>query len=163
SENGAATAATQTLSTAGFRTGTPGDADGRSATVIQYAKGQEAQAKAVAAFLPGAAGQETADGSGGPVGLGGGGLMPPAPAPRGGRGLLLPPPRPLRRRARRRATRTRSASTDDGAARTPDRHPPSGRHVHRHGGRASASSGHNTCTTDRLVLLSWIGDGRLAR
>jgi LCP family protein required for cell wall assembly len=80
SANGAATTATQTLAAAGFKTGTPGDADTRQTTVIQYKKGQESQAKAVAAFLPGATVQETDSVSTVTVILGEDGLMPTAPA-----------------------------------------------------------------------------------
>lgn len=78
--NGAAGTATQTFAAAGFRTGTAGDADNRSTTVIQYPKGQESQAKAVAAFLPGATVQETSDVSTVTVILGEDGLMPVDPA-----------------------------------------------------------------------------------
>ena len=80
SANGAATAATQTLTAAGFKTGTPGDADTRATTVIQYKSGQEAQAKAVAAYLPGAAVQQTDTVSTVTLVLGGDGIMPTAPA-----------------------------------------------------------------------------------
>lgn len=79
--DGAATTATQTLADAGFQTGTPGDADTRSTTVIQYPKGKEPQAKAVAAFLAGATVQETDQVSGVTVVLGEDGIMPAAPAP----------------------------------------------------------------------------------
>lgn len=79
SQNGAATTATQTLAAAGFATGTPGDADTHPSTVIQYPAGKEAQAKAVAAYLPGASVQETADVSTVTVVLGDDGIMPTAP------------------------------------------------------------------------------------
>lgn len=84
SQNGAATTASQTLAGAGFKTGTPGDADTRATTVIQYPSGQEAQAKAVAAYLPGASVQETASVSTVTVVLGDDGIMPAAPAAGGG-------------------------------------------------------------------------------
>ncbi|SDH58859.1 cell envelope-related function transcriptional attenuator common domain-containing protein [Leifsonia sp. 98AMF] len=84
SQNGAATTASQTLAGAGFKTGTPGDADTRATTVIQYPSGQEAQAKAVAAYLPGASVQETSSVSTVTVVLGDDGIMPTAPAAGGG-------------------------------------------------------------------------------
>ncbi|MFP3466345.1 LCP family protein [Leifsonia sp. SIMBA_070] len=80
SANGAATTATQTLAAAGFKTGTPGDADTRTTTVIQYKSGQEAQAKAVAAYLPGASVQQTDSVSTVTVVLGDDGIMPAAPS-----------------------------------------------------------------------------------
>ncbi|WP_431218772.1 LCP family protein [Leifsonia xyli] len=83
SANGAATTATQTLAAAGFTTGTPGDADTRTTTVIQYKPGQEAQAKAVAAYLPGASVQQTDAVSTVTVVLGDDGIMPAAPAAAG--------------------------------------------------------------------------------
>lgn len=52
--DGAAAAATSTLSGLGFGTGTAGSADNRVSTTIEYPKGMEAQAKALAAFVPGA-------------------------------------------------------------------------------------------------------------
>ncbi|WP_426625194.1 LCP family protein [Leifsonia sp. McL0607] len=79
SQNGAAGTATQTFTAAGFKTGTPGDADTTATTTIQYPKGQESQAKAVAALLPGAAVQETSSVTGVTVVLGDDGLMPAAP------------------------------------------------------------------------------------
>ncbi|NYD74505.1 LCP family protein [Leifsonia soli] len=93
SANGAATTATQTLAAAGFKTGTPGDADTRATTVIQYPAGQEAQAKAVAAFLPGAAVQETSGVSTVTVILGDDGIMPAAPSA-GGAATAPPAPAP---------------------------------------------------------------------
>ncbi|MGH1550858.1 LCP family protein [Leifsonia poae] len=83
SANGAATTATQTLAAAGFKTGTPGDADTHATTVIQYKAGQEAQAKAVAAYLPGASVQQTDSVSTVTVVLGDDGIMPTAPAAAG--------------------------------------------------------------------------------
>lgn len=80
SANGAATTATETLAAAGFKTGTPGDADTRATTVIQYKAGQEAQAKAVAAYVPGASIQQTDSVSTVTLVLGDDGLMPAAPA-----------------------------------------------------------------------------------
>ncbi|WP_025156543.1 LCP family protein [Leifsonia aquatica] len=78
SQNGAATTATQAFAAAGFKTGTPGDADTTATTTIQYPSGQEAQAKAVAALLPGASVQETGSVSGVTVVLGDDGIMPGA-------------------------------------------------------------------------------------
>ncbi|MGO4592834.1 LCP family protein [Leifsonia sp. 2TAF2] len=94
SANGAATTATQTLGAAGFKTGTPGDADTRATTVIQYPSGQEAQAKAVAAFLPGASVQETSSVSTVTVVLGDDGIMPAAPAAAGTAPKPNPAPAP---------------------------------------------------------------------
>ncbi|MDR6971544.1 LCP family protein [Leifsonia shinshuensis] len=95
SANGAATTATQTLAAAGFKTGTPGDADTRATTVIQYKSGQEAQAKAVAAYLPGAAVQQTDTVSTVTVVLGDDGIMPAAPAaPAPGGAPAAPAPAP---------------------------------------------------------------------
>jgi LCP family protein required for cell wall assembly len=95
SANGAATAATQTLAAAGFKTGTPGDAGTSATTLIQYPAGQEAQAKAVAGYLPGATVQETASASGVTVVLGQDGILPAAPtagAPSGGAPAATPTP-----------------------------------------------------------------------
>lgn len=78
--NGAAGSATSTFAAAGFKTGTAGDADTQPTTVIKYPSGQEAQAKAVAAYLPGASVQETSSVTGVTVVLGDDGLMPAAPA-----------------------------------------------------------------------------------
>lgn len=99
SQNGAATTATQTFASAGFKTGTPGDATSHPTTVIQYPSGQEAQAKAVAAYLPGAAVQQTADVSTVTVILGEDGIMPAAPGAGGsgggtGGGSTAPAPSP---------------------------------------------------------------------
>ncbi|MEO7018133.1 MAG: LCP family protein [Leifsonia sp.] len=80
SANGAATQATQTFASAGFKTGAPGDASATPTTLIQYPSGQEAQAKAVAALLPGATLQETSSVSGVTVVLGEDGAMPAAPS-----------------------------------------------------------------------------------
>ncbi|WP_223691940.1 LCP family protein [Leifsonia poae] len=79
SSNGAATTATQAFAAAGFKTGTPGDANTSATTIVQYPSGQESQAKAVAALLPGAAVQETSSVAGVTVILGDDGIMPSAP------------------------------------------------------------------------------------
>jgi LCP family protein required for cell wall assembly len=86
SSNGAAGQATQTLVAAGFKTGAAGDADTQATTVIQYPSGQESQAKAVAAYLPGATVQETSTVSGVTVILGDDGVMPAAPSAGSGAG-----------------------------------------------------------------------------
>jgi LCP family protein required for cell wall assembly len=90
--DGSATSGTQTLAAAGFKTGTPGDADTTATTTIQYPKGQEAQAKAVAAFVPGASIQETSSVSGVTLVLGEDGLMPAAPAAGGSADAGSAPP-----------------------------------------------------------------------
>lgn len=84
SQNGAATSATQAFAAAGFKTGTPGDADSTATTVIQYPSGQESQAKAVAALLPGASVQQSSSVSGVTVVLGEDGVMPGAAGTTGG-------------------------------------------------------------------------------
>ena len=94
SANGAATTATATFTAAGFKTGTPGNASSRTATVIQYPSGSEAQAKAVAAYLPGASVQQTSTVKGVTVILGGDGLMPAAPAAPGTAPAPAPAPAP---------------------------------------------------------------------
>src|SRR5206468_1547063 len=76
--------ATHTFAAAGFKTGTPGDADSHATTLIQYPSGSEAQAKAVASLLPGATVQETGSVKGVTVILGEDGKMPAAPAAAGG-------------------------------------------------------------------------------
>ncbi|GAA3890719.1 LCP family protein [Leifsonia kafniensis] len=52
--DGAAASATSTLTSLGFATGTPGSADATVTTTIEYPAGLEAQAKALAPFVPGA-------------------------------------------------------------------------------------------------------------
>ena len=95
SQNGAAGTATQTFAAAGFKTGTAGDAATTATTTIQYPKGQESQAKAVAALLPGAAVQETGSVKGVTVVLGDDGLMPAAPSTGGASsGTTAPAPAP---------------------------------------------------------------------
>jgi LCP family protein required for cell wall assembly len=95
SENGAAGTATQAFAAAGFKTGTAGDASSEQTTTIQYPSGQESQAKAVAALLPGAAVQETSSVKGVTVVLGEDGLMPTAPgAASTGQAPAAPAPAP---------------------------------------------------------------------
>lgn len=86
SADGAAGTATATLKAAGFATGAPGDANDRATTVIQYPSGQEAQAKAVAAYLPGATAQQDASVKTVTVVLGDDGVMPKAPSAGGSTG-----------------------------------------------------------------------------
>jgi LCP family protein required for cell wall assembly len=76
--SGAAAAATDVLAGIGFLTTEPSSAGNRVETTIQYPAGQEAQAKAVSAYLAGAAVVE-ADVSGVTVVLGSDGLTPVAP------------------------------------------------------------------------------------
>jgi LCP family protein required for cell wall assembly len=76
--NGAAAAATETLVTLGFVGGTPGSTTATATTTVQYPAGQEAQAKAVAAVLAGAAVVESADVAGVTVVLGSDGIAPAA-------------------------------------------------------------------------------------
>jgi LCP family protein required for cell wall assembly len=52
--NGVASANSDALAGFGFKTATPGDADSRASTTIQYPAGNEGHAKAVAAYFPGA-------------------------------------------------------------------------------------------------------------
>jgi hypothetical protein len=52
--DGAAASATATLASLGFATGTPGSADATATTTIEYPAGLEAQAKALASYVPGA-------------------------------------------------------------------------------------------------------------
>lgn len=84
--NGVATEATATLKSAGFRVGTPGDGSTLTTTTIRYPAGQESQAKAVAAYLPGVAVQQTASVKTVTVVLGTDGIMPTAPGKGGGSG-----------------------------------------------------------------------------
>lgn len=55
SVNGAAAQNTATLGSIGFKTGTPGDASPSATTTIEYPTGMEADAKALAEYVPGAA------------------------------------------------------------------------------------------------------------
>jgi len=57
---GAAAAAGANLTARGFQVGTPGSSDTTQTTQVQYPAGQEAQAKAVAAVVPGAVAVRTA-------------------------------------------------------------------------------------------------------
>lgn len=53
--DGVATTNTQALASYGFKTGTPGSTSTTSVTTIEYPSGMESQAKALAAYVPGAA------------------------------------------------------------------------------------------------------------
>jgi cell envelope-related function transcriptional attenuator common domain len=77
--DGAATTATATFAKAGFRTGTPGNADSTTTTTVEYAAGHESHAKAVAAHLPGAVARQVSGIQDVTVVLGSDGLMPAAP------------------------------------------------------------------------------------
>jgi LCP family protein required for cell wall assembly len=79
--DGVATAASATLSRAGFRTQAPGSAAPVSTTTIEYPAGAESQAKAVAAYLPGAAVAQVSTVKVVTVLLGDDGLRPVAPHP----------------------------------------------------------------------------------
>ena len=76
---GAAAAATDVLAGLGFVTDEPASGTLQAATTIEYPAGQEAAAKAVAAYLPGAAAVESADVTGVTVVLGSDGITPAAP------------------------------------------------------------------------------------
>ena len=76
---GAAAAATDVLAGLGFVTDEAASGTLQAATTIEYPAGQEAAAKAVAAYLPGAAAVESADVTGVTVVLGSDGLTPAAP------------------------------------------------------------------------------------
>jgi LCP family protein required for cell wall assembly len=77
--NGSAAAATETLASFGFLTAAPASTEATATTTIQYPAGQEGAAKAVAAYLPGAAVVASTTVSQVTVVLGGDGLMPAAP------------------------------------------------------------------------------------
>ncbi|RFA13725.1 LytR family transcriptional regulator [Subtercola boreus] len=78
--DGVAAAASDALAGFGFGTGTPASADTRATTVIQYAAGKEGDAKAVAAYLPGASVEESSDVSDVTVILGSDGIAVTDPA-----------------------------------------------------------------------------------
>ncbi|MBM7472428.1 LCP family protein [Subtercola frigoramans] len=59
--DGVAASNTDALGGFGFKTGTPDSAATRATTTIQYAPGKEADAKALAAYVPGAALEESSD------------------------------------------------------------------------------------------------------
>ena len=72
--NGAASQNTSVLDQIGFKTGTPGDADSEATTTIEYPPGMESDAKALAAYVPGAAVEATSSVSGVTLVLGTDGL-----------------------------------------------------------------------------------------
>jgi hypothetical protein len=77
--SGSAATATETLASFGFLTVAPASTETSAATSIQYPAGQEGAAKAVAAYLPGAAVAASTTVSQVTVVLGSDGLMPAAP------------------------------------------------------------------------------------
>ncbi|MEO6310056.1 MAG: LCP family protein [Leifsonia sp.] len=79
--NGAAADSTSTLAGIGFKTGTPGSADTRATTTIEYPTGMEAQAKALAPFVPGAHATLSAAVEGVTLVLGTDGVLPRPPSP----------------------------------------------------------------------------------
>lgn len=81
---GAAAAAGTNLTARGFQVGAPGSSDTTKTTQIQYPAGQEAQAKALAAVVPGAVPVRTASVTGVTLVLGTDGKTVTAPAAPGG-------------------------------------------------------------------------------
>ncbi|GAB3127757.1 LCP family protein [Glaciibacter psychrotolerans] len=82
--DGAATAGTARLAGLGFKTGVAGSADTTTTTTIEYPVGQESQAKALAAYVPGALVLASASVTGVTLVLGTDGLQiatPSSPAP----------------------------------------------------------------------------------
>lgn len=78
-QNGSAATATASFASFGFLTGTPDSTAATATTTIKYPAGQEAAAKAVATYLPGAAVVAAADVAGVTVIVGSDGQMPAAP------------------------------------------------------------------------------------
>ena len=78
-QNGSAATATATFASLGFVTTAPDSTSSTATTTIQYAAGQESAAKAVAAYLPGAALVVSPTVTGITVIVGSDGLMPAAP------------------------------------------------------------------------------------
>jgi LCP family protein required for cell wall assembly len=81
STNGAAAAGTEAFTALGFQTGEPSSADVIAVSTIRYPAGQEAAAKAVAATLPAALVEQSADVDGVTVILGADQQIVGAPAP----------------------------------------------------------------------------------
>ena len=81
--DGVAAAATDEFSALGFATGEPDSAETRATTVVQYPAGREGDAKAVAAYLPGASVEESDSVSGVTVILGSDGIAVTDPADSG--------------------------------------------------------------------------------
>ncbi|WIB26706.1 LCP family protein [Curtobacterium sp. MCSS17_015] len=77
---GAAAAASEVLTARGFQVATPGSSDTTATTMVQYPVGQEAQAKAVAAVVPGAVPVQSTTVQGVTLVLGTDGKTPTAPA-----------------------------------------------------------------------------------
>ncbi|MBT2502461.1 LCP family protein [Curtobacterium sp. ISL-83] len=78
---GAATAAAHVLTARGFQVGAPGSSETTKTTLVQYPVGQEAQAKAVAAAVPGAVAVQSGTATGVTLVLGTDGKTAVAPAP----------------------------------------------------------------------------------
>ncbi|MDM7888161.1 LCP family protein [Curtobacterium sp. RHCJP20] len=78
--SGAAATATANLTARGFQVGTPGSSDTTQKTQVQYPAGQEAQAKAVAAEVPGAVAVRSTSVTGVTLVLGSDGITVTAPA-----------------------------------------------------------------------------------
>ena len=78
-QNGSAATATATFASLGFLTTAPDSTSSTATTTIEYPAGQEAAAKAVATYLPGAAVVASTTVTGVTVIVGGDGLMPAAP------------------------------------------------------------------------------------
>ena len=77
--NGSAATATQTFTSLGFVTAAPDSTSSTAKTTIEYPAGQEAAAKAVAAYLPGAPVVVSPNVTGVTVIIGGDAVMPAAP------------------------------------------------------------------------------------
>ncbi|RFA21048.1 LCP family protein [Subtercola boreus] len=84
--DGAAASSTETLSGFGFATGTPDSAETRETTVVEYPAGKEGDAKAVAAYFPGAAVEVSDSAADVTVVLGGDGITATDPAGSGSTG-----------------------------------------------------------------------------
>ncbi len=81
---GAAATASANLTARGFQAGAPGSSETTKTTQVQYPAGQEAQAKAVAAVVPGAVAVRSTTVTGVTLVLGSDGKTVSAPAPAGG-------------------------------------------------------------------------------
>ncbi|OEI68864.1 LCP family protein [Curtobacterium sp. ER1/6] len=81
---GAAATASANLTARGFQAGAPGSSETTKTTQVQYPAGQEAQAKAVAAVVPGAVAVRSTRVTGVTLVLGSDGKTVSAPAPAGG-------------------------------------------------------------------------------
>ncbi|MDQ1584154.1 MAG: hypothetical protein QOF36_2208 [Microbacteriaceae bacterium] len=93
SVNGLAGQSTDTLAAAGFQTGTPGTTSTHAKTTIEYPAGKEADAKALAAYVPGATVTATSSVSGVTLILGTDGLQVTKPTASSG-SAAAPAPAP---------------------------------------------------------------------